>query len=374
VSGVSPDLVSIGKFYRHVTRNRFTCPAERRGERDSREPIFLHVPPLEGKELLNIKPMDESIVEFVKSVKIESCRVSNTPHLVFLCGGKTIKSNTHGTRSARDYFYHYIKKERPDIFSRIRLAEDINDWFDEATFIDLLELESYLADTCDLTILFVESPGSIAELGAFAAIDLLCARTLAILNSKYDSTRTFISDGPVRRIRKRDNDLVRYYEWNDNKPSHPSNEDVFEDMSRELTELIVERTSPKEKTFDKTSDGHTMFLIADLINLIGITNESEILESLAFWGYTLNSERFKKYISLLKHLKLIRIRPYSNQIYYLSNSNIPLIMYDFLPHAKNRDRERIKNALRKSLLEKDQRRKRIYQQELSKIPEDKRHA
>ena len=95
--------------------------------------------------------MDESIQSFLKSVDISSCRVQNTPHFIFLCGGPTRKTGRYA--SARDYFFRFLKAEEPQILERIRLAESINDWFDNAIFGDLLELEVILADCSDLTLL-----------------------------------------------------------------------------------------------------------------------------------------------------------------------------------------------------------------------------
>jgi hypothetical protein len=315
--------------------------------------------------------MDESIVEFVKSVEIKSCRVSNTPHLVFLCGGVTANSGTGPIRSARDYFYRYIKSQAPDLLERVRLAEEINAWFDEDTFADLLELEVYLADSSDLTILFVESPGSIAELGAFATADLLRPRTLAVLNSTHDDSRTFIADGPVRRIKKFDPNLIRYFEWNEKDPADPLNCDVFEDMSKELTQYVLERTgmTAKEEVLNKASNGHTMFLIADLVDIIGITTETEIIECLSLWDYEVDKKEIQKYLFLLAHLELINRKPYSNQIYYLGGLASPLIRYGFSREAKNRDRDRIKILLRAAL---DPRRMKVYQKELSRPSKRKR--
>jgi hypothetical protein len=310
--------------------------------------------------------MDESIAEFVKSVRIEACRVSNTPHWVFLCGGPTTDSIRAPIRSARDYFYRYIKSHAPDLRKRVRLAEEINDWFDEDTFADLLELEVYLADLSDLTILFVESPGSLAELGAFATADLLRPRTLAVLNSSHKVTRTFIADGPVRKIRKCNKNLIHYYEWNDKKPSDRSNRDVFEDMSKELVKRALGHASKKakERTLNKKSDGHTMFLIADLIDLLGITKATEIMECLSIWNYTVDKKKLKQYLSLLEHLGSTKRKPYSDQTYYLSVSTSPLIKYDFNPGTKVRDRDRIKALIRAGLSNTDPRRMRVYQRDL----------
>jgi hypothetical protein len=309
--------------------------------------------------------MDESIVEFVKSVKIESCRVSNTPHLIFLCGGIIADSESSPIRSARDYFYRHLKSHAPDFFGRVKLAEEINRWFDQDTFADLLELEVYLADLSDLTILFVESAGSIAELGAFATEDVLRPRTFAILNSSYDDTGTFIADGPVRRIKKHDKKLVRYYEWNDEDITDPSNAEIFEDISKDLIRYVRKRSKkiPKEQKLDN-SHGHEMFLISDLIEIIGITTDKEIIECLQEWGYTVDKKKLNKYLSLLKHLKLIKRKLDADQTYWVSVTPLALIRFDFIAGAKDRDRDRIKLNIRKALSENDERRMKVYRREL----------
>lgn len=120
------------------------------------------VPLLYGKEPY-IRPSMHH-VEFAKSVKIDDCRIINRPDLVFLCGGKTLNPRAQYL-SARDYFWHHVKVENEPLHKRFRLAENVNDWFDHDLFSDLLEVEEYLADLAELIILFVESPGSIAELG-----------------------------------------------------------------------------------------------------------------------------------------------------------------------------------------------------------------
>src|ERR1035438_1009573 len=107
--------------------------------------------------------MDDPVLAFVKSVKVADCRIVNTPSLVFICGGVT-RRDPHPYKSARDYFCRYLKKNHPNLDAKIRVAEVINRWFDHDIFSDLLELEEYIAAFADLIVLFVESPGSFAEL------------------------------------------------------------------------------------------------------------------------------------------------------------------------------------------------------------------
>ena len=144
--------------------------------------------------------MAYSIIEFAKSLEISKCKIQSRPNLLFLCGGKI---ETIGPfQSARDFFYRHLKGNNSALLGRIKLAEDISAWLQKDTaFPDLLQLENFLAYLADFTFLFVESPGAIAELGAFAASDALRPRTVAILNNTTLGTdRSFIADGPVKRI------------------------------------------------------------------------------------------------------------------------------------------------------------------------------
>jgi hypothetical protein len=245
------------------------------------------------------------------------------------------------------------------------------------TFEDLLELEGYLADVSDLIILFVESLGSLAELGAFATTESLRVKTLAVLNSTHrPEIRRFISDGPVRRIRRLNATLVRYFKWNEKKPSDRANVERFEEMSKDITQYALERVSsaPKERTLNKNSDGNTMYLVADLINIIGISTAKDIIECLKLWGFELHDQKLNKYLFLLEHLDIIRREFHSDETYYLSKMSTTFIKYDFNPDAQARDRVRIKNLIRSSLYLNDEKRRRVFKQLLSQSPERRRHV
>ena len=205
--------------------------------------------------------MDDSITAFVNSVQITDSTILNTPNFVFLCGGRTQDSGPF--LSGRDYFNRYVKANEAKLAERVKLAERINDWFDHNTFSDLLELEAYMADFSDLIILFVESAGSIAELGAFATSDILQPKTLAILNSAHPLERTFIADGPVRRITTVDEAMVLRYEWNDQDLAEAGTLTEFADMSKDLVQLLVKRAtdSVKVRKLDVSSHGHIMLLL-----------------------------------------------------------------------------------------------------------------
>jgi len=85
--------------------------------------------------------------------------------------------------------------------------------------IDLLRLENLLAKSVHVIVIVLESPGAIAELGAFANHRELKKRLVVIVDQKYKKDKSFIMLGLVKMLKKT-NDAVIYYDFEDrNKES-----------------------------------------------------------------------------------------------------------------------------------------------------------
>jgi hypothetical protein len=293
--------------------------------------------------------MGYSIVEFAKSLRGEKCKIRNTPNRIFLCGGRTREKGSY--QSARDYFYRHLKDKAPRIAERVNLAEDVNAWFHRDEFPDLLELENYLADLADITVLFVESPGSIAELGAFAASDALRPKTLAVLNNFYDSDRTFISEGPVQKIKNENEELVHYYDWDPGRLNSPATIREFGEMARGLTAFLSKRDKSRRKQhgLDKEKHGHALLLVADLIAMAGVATTTDIADCLGGLGFDLRNKQLSRYLSLLESMSFISRVLRSNQAFYVSQSSKSYIRYAYGPSARLRDAKSIKTAIRAAL-------------------------
>lgn len=80
------------------------------------------------------------------------------------------------------------------------------DLFDELLYSsktkDLLSLEGLLADSVDAIVLIPESPGSFAELGAFANDEKLRNKLICVVDEKYKKDKSFINQGPLRLVKK----------------------------------------------------------------------------------------------------------------------------------------------------------------------------
>lgn len=63
-----------------------------------------------------------------------------------------------------------------------------------------LEVEGQLADLADIVIILVESPGTFAELGAFANSERLRAKLLPILDVRHEGADSFLVTGPIKWV------------------------------------------------------------------------------------------------------------------------------------------------------------------------------
>ncbi|MBR1432099.1 retron St85 family effector protein [Ruminococcus sp.] len=123
---------------------------------------------------------------------------------LFLCGG----ASTKGRQSYRDTIR--LKLDKVDKIN-VLYPEDLFMELLNRKKYDLLELEDFLADNSDYIVIVSESPGSFAELGAFANNINTAAKSIVFLQTKYKSARSFINQGPVQHIKKINKSNILYF-------------------------------------------------------------------------------------------------------------------------------------------------------------------
>ena len=292
--------------------------------------------------------MAYSLVDFAKSLRVDRCKIENTPNFIFLCGGPTAIG-----ASCRSFFNQYLLSKKPAWTERVKLAEDVNAWFNkDNAFPDLLELENYLAHLADVIVLFVESPGSIAELGAFAASDALRPKLLAVRNTFYDSEQSFIADGPIRKIRNTNEESVQSYTWDPKQLDAPATKKEFDEVAHRLTEILEQRESqrPQQLAFQAKEIGHTLLLIADLIRISGVVSRPDVVRCLKELPCETALASLDHHLSVLQSIDFIRKHHRSNQSFYVSHLSNPFIRYAYVdsPGVIN-DATRIQMMVRENL-------------------------
>ncbi len=205
----------------------------------------------------------ETLAEGLRDALEDEVRLLGT---VFLCGASTTdKGKLRGS-----FLRHVIRQDPPDL--RIYMPEQL---FDDAAVADqgLISLENVLAGSVDLIVIFPESPGSIAELGAFANHPELVKKLVVCVEERHARANSFIAKGPLRQVRKVDRKRLLTY-----KPGAELG--LFEDL---LAYLLVARRH-RRTTLDPSSPIHASGILLVALWVAGTLNRPQIQKLLKSMG------------------------------------------------------------------------------------------
>jgi hypothetical protein len=105
---------------------------------------------------------------------------------------------------------HFANKLNAEIV----LAETARDLYRATQYKDLISFEEDIARIASLVLVIPESPGSLAELGAFAANDIIRRALRVIMQQRFENDESFIRFGPIELLIKRHGrDFVGFYPW-----------------------------------------------------------------------------------------------------------------------------------------------------------------
>ena len=252
-------------------------------------------------------------------MSLENIRVHAPTAVVFLCGGKT-DGELESPLTLRDAF-HRIAKLGALPGYEIVLAELATPLTSEGGYQDLLSFESDIAQVVALILLFAESPGSLAELGAFAALKTVAPRLMAVIDNVYYSQSSFIKNGPIAFLEQ-----VHGDEWVlvlDRKEVGLDEEGRLvklnsKALSQSLLPEIKKRLSARRKweKIDSDNDGHLILLITGLCQEYGALTLTEIKIMLSLLGQ--NDIRLQNFLYCAELLKWIVKIKKGNHSYYVA--------------------------------------------------------
>jgi len=152
-----------------------------------------------------------SIPEILKIAKVVEEKIyspSKTNKVaIFLCGADI----NDKTKARAKLAAILAEKKRYEVF----YPEDIFDDLLVGPGHSLLTLESILADSVDAIVIFPESPGSLAEIGAFSNDERLRDKLICFANKKYQRNKSFINYGPLRLIKSSRSGTLSHINYDD---------------------------------------------------------------------------------------------------------------------------------------------------------------
>lgn len=298
------------------------------------------------------KPLDQLLAQ----TDPEGCSVIKLPSKIWVFGGHFNNSGPH--LSLRDSFWRQtLTCQSPTWLTALDRPEDHIGWLEHSGYSDLLEFERDACYLAKAIVIFAESPGAHAELGATALDATILPRLVAVIQHQYtqgESENSFLALGPLRRIREKgclcvvDDDPVTL-------SAHDFN-DVIEAINGWLP------TDNKREKLQTFNPCHQLLLIADLIDLMLLSSEPDIQLALGHFGFKVTIEQLRKHLSLLKFFKFINRYQAGTTPYWLKHGSDegPWVDYTALSGQPKFDRTRFKLKA-KELIDSNARLRSIYE-------------
>lgn len=274
--------------------------------------------------------------DFLDRVDLGKSRVRSFGGFVFLCGGQS-NISTDPILSVRHLLYNELTNGRHrSIADKLKLAEDIQDWFRGGAYSDLVTFEEHLAGLSDVIILAVESPGAIAELGAFSISPAIADRLLVLVAEIHYEQESFIRLGPLKRLEDKNTQSVLVYDWHE----HIAGKTVerFDKLRAEMPAIVdaikqFMSNDIGERLFKGDDPSHQMLLICDLVDLFGALPLKEINDFLVALSIEIGIDRLKQYLFLLEKCGLLRIKAQGHGRYYYCENWTPRVSFGYASGA-----------------------------------------
>jgi hypothetical protein len=284
------------------------------------------------------------LLRLFRELDLETLRLRRPSKFIFFCGG-AMDENPKARCSLR----HYLLRDRavgPRLKANIVLAEEANQLYRDTDYSDLISFEEDIARIAALVLLIAESAGSLAELGAFAAVDPIRDKLAVLIQSQHESEESFVRYGPLEKLRNEDDRRLAAYPWRTNgqevlikataKPHVAS-------IIRFTNELL--KRTPAEELWRTAADLQPFIVILWILHLSQAMPITQLLEY-ANALYPVTQKELKNRLYCMKLAGWVAKFRYGNVDFWCSTSTQdPISRYSFIPTATVRDTSRRKQQV-----------------------------
>lgn len=222
-------------------------------------------------------------------------RVERFPPIVLVFGGPLGAA----TASGRQMFMNWMLAKGHPVSPLLRTPEQYSDWDKFEGYSNLIDFEKDAGNLSRTIVLFSESPGSFAELGAFCMDDVLSERLFVVIGKEHYQDTSFIANGPIKRIERHNTDAICVVE----AVAPGAIQGELEEVADDLTVKI--NCAPKSASFDPNRERDQFLLVADMVELFGALTEKELQVLVKVMGVQIAHERLDKVLQQLVRFELV---------------------------------------------------------------------
>ncbi|WP_276202100.1 retron St85 family effector protein [Salinivibrio socompensis] len=266
-----------------------------------------------------------------------------------MCGGP-IDIRESIPLSFRQRLIGKLASTYPNIEAEVVLAEKFKDYFREHAYNNLLVFEDDIAQLASVVVIFLESPGSLVELGMFCTKPNFYKKLLIVApRDETEREDSFIYLGPLEHIRSREPSSVAIYPWpNREESDYPSIH------IQDLCDTLLEKRNnvPKHPAFNQKNSGHLALLILEVVRLSFPVLITEIELALASLGIDEERSKVTRLLYLLNKLEYLDTYEYGGgyKFYYPLDRSSPRVKFGVSKKSKVFDEKRLVMNLKMSYM------------------------
>ncbi len=283
-------------------------------------------------------------------LNLDGVRVFRPSKFMFLCGGYIAKEHDARPVNLRDYLFRVKRiSNRYDIV----LAEKATQLFRDSAYNDLISFEEDIARIASVVLVIAESPGSLAELGAFTANDTIRNALRVVIQNQHEVAESFVRYGPIERIKKAKRANLAVYPWR-NHANGTLNIQSTKPHYKEIIKFLDEHVNsvPTSTTFSKLGEARVFYTIYWIIHLCLAVSITQLRSYVQLIAPDVTDEAIKNKLYCMQLAGWIERRAYSNKDYFWTLHDTDPFDYDFKPEVVERVSDRrnlaVRNALRKA--------------------------
>lgn len=201
-------------------------------------------------------------------------------------------------------------KQHP-VSSLLRTPEQFSDWSQYEGYGNLIDFESDAGNLSQAVVLFSESPGAFAELGAFCMDPVLSERLFVVIEKGHYKDTSFIAHGPIKKIEHQNDDAICVV----NSILARNIEAELPDIADVLAAKI--KSAPKTQAFNPLRPRDQFLLVADLVELFGALTKQELQALLEFMGVNIHRKMFVRIVNQLIRFELIELVEKTNKRFFV---------------------------------------------------------
>lgn len=307
MSGAPPDITLLWRF---IGRNELGELISRRLRSSPFGPISSPSSFLPSKVK---SPLVAELRTLYHDLNLEGVRVSRPSRFMFLCGGYISKEADARPANLRDYLCRVRSiSNRFDIV----LAEKATQLYRDSDYSDLISFEEDIARIASVVLVIAESPGSLAELGAFTANDTIRNALRVVIQEEHEVAESFVRYGPIERIKKAKRSNLAVYPWK-NHANGTLNIRSARPHYRHIVKFLKEHVTsvPVSTTYDKLGEAQIFYVIYWIIHLCLAVTVTALYSYVKLIFNDVTDDEIRRKLYCMQLAGWIERRPYSNKDY-----------------------------------------------------------